>query len=150
MTTVIVDLKGRKVYSDTRCTHTKQISRGLFGIGGKTEEIFKDDFRKLWVKNKFTYACSGCVDEVSKFVYLHGSKKEFIPSSSVVVAIDSSTDEVEVYGKGYCIDDRYIVIGSGRGLAWRRMYANFTPQEAIIAASKMDKYTSDIVQVFDF
>lgn len=153
MTTVIVDTKERMVYADTRIT-AKTTTTTLFieaigkylGMKPKVTVEYSDDGSKIYDMGNYVYAGAGSSAGVST-VAITGIMAGL---NCTVVRMCKTTGEVKLAGKGYARNPRYIVMGSGWNAAWRRLYANMSPEDAIMAASLEDKGTSSTVEKMEY
>lgn len=149
MTTVIVDTGSRKIYMDTRAT-TTEWDTNIIGMKCNVRQSYDDSFYKLWCKREFIYASAGNVEEIEKFVYLHGTKRQFVPKYSVIIELRRGQSGHKVHGGAVTSYNEFMVIGSGREVASCRLVVGFSPEDAIKSASHEDPYTSNIVRVFDY
>lgn len=150
MTTVIIDKIDKKIYSDTRASWECVESKWL-GLSKKRTLESEDNYHKVWRRRHILFACAGSVEEIESFVYKFGGKKEFEPKDSTAYVTDLISGRINRHGVGASFEDnRYNVIGSSCHTAWARLYAGFTPVEAIKSAHLEDPYTSNKVRVVSY
>lgn len=150
MTTVIIDKIDKKVYSDTRASWETSESKWM-GLSKRRYLETEDNYHKVWRRRHVLFACAGNVKEIEKFVFTLGTKKEFKPKDSTIYVINVDNGLITEYGTGGSFENkRYVVLGSGCNVAWGRLYAGFSPVEAIKAAHLEDPYTSNKVRVIDY
>lgn len=150
MTTVIIDKVDKKIYSDTRASW-ENIERKWLGLSKKRTLEYEDNHHKVWRRRHALFACAGSVEEIEKFVYRFGGEREFEPKDSTIYVVYVNNGKVNRYGTGHSFEsNRYIVLGSGCHTAWGRLYAGFSPVEAIKAAHLEDPYTSNKVRVVSY
>lgn len=173
MTTVIVDRKRGKVYSDSRATHTN-----ISGIFKNKEEHTYSKTTKIFSIHR--HVITGCgslrvlhevVDRFHKSKHLPDTfyfrDKQDCDNTCVLVTKRSSGDVYTVMynlsvsnllegWKRVKVDKDFIgedfncsVRGSGMELAIGALEQGATPEEAIKIASKHDMYTDDNIQTYD-
>lgn len=174
MTTVIVNLIEKKVYSDYRMTCSDTTYTGLLGSFDISTKPPSEDYFQERTKIHRLYNLSlvvgagntGDVDLVRACLqnneYLIG--RSFSGSSRVLhVYQDSGEVVVKVYkGKkvfgGYKCESGdfilpklkgYLAIGSGADYALGALASGATPEQAICAAAKLDDGTDNKIQVED-
>lgn len=173
MTTVIVDFKNKKVYADkTRtslrdCTNSFLV-RAFIGESAIDEySHFDDGVCKLRTTS------DGCIltgvgnaDVISAFGKYPSCIPDTPKSSTDVVILRSKenavrviryscSDRNKIFGKKKWIEtvnmksEGYLVLGSGKNFALGALYSGASPAEAILAASKLDPFTSSSYDVQD-
>jgi hypothetical protein len=168
MTTIIIDIKDKKIYTDKRAT---------FSTGGDfLTTQFEDNYVKVVPYLNSFVVSVGCLTEGEK-VYdlisgISGGTKLKTPTRGAkvfVVTLEGSTVQIMKYfTKGTPLWKKvflgryfywsleiskslegYEIAGSGSTYAEGALAAGATPKEAIIAASICDIYTNSNVDVFD-
>jgi hypothetical protein len=150
MTTVIIDKVDKKVYSDTRASWERVESKWL-GLRKKRTLHYEDNYHKVWRCRNTLFACAGGVNEIEGFIHKFGRGQLCKLKGSKIYAIDINNGSLSEYGTGGSFEsNRYVVLGSGCHTAWARLYAGFTPVEAIKPAHLEDPYTSNKVRVVSY
>ena len=173
MTTVIVNRKTGKVYSDSRITHTN-----ISGIFSNKEEYTYSKTYKIFSVHKHVITGSGSlrvlhevVDRFHKSKYLPDIfyfRDKYGCDDTCVLVTKRTLDKVytarydlsiknlpfgwkrvkvdkDFFGENFT----YSIRGSGMQLAIGALEQGATPEEAIKIASKHDMYTDDNIQTFD-
>lgn len=174
MTTVIVDLIEKKVYSDSRMTCRDITYTGLLGLCGistkpPSEDYFGEVTKIHRLYNLSLVAGAGNTDDINLVraclqnnKYLIG--RSFSGSSRVLhIYQDSGEVVVKVYKGnkvfgGYKCEAAdfilpklkgYLAVGSGADYALGALASGATPEQAICAAAKLDDGTDNKIQVED-
>ena len=173
MTTVIVDRKEGKVYSDSRCTQTN-----ISGMFNKKEEYTFGKANKIY--RVHGHVITGCgslgllIKVVNKFHTIKALPKSFFMRSefdhdNTTVLVNKRTlgkvytARYELFVKNYPFGWKRVSVakdflgeeyshsvrGSGMDLALGAMEQGATPKEAITIAAKYDIYTDSDVKVVD-
>lgn len=174
MTTVIVDRKDGKVYSDSRGTNTS-----ISGVFNKKEEYTFSKVTKIFSVHKHIITGCGSLELLEKVVELFRTDKKL--GSTFYFRSEYDIDYTEVLvnkrtlGHNYTVNYRLkpknlplnwvkvsvereflteevnvSIRGSGMQLAMGAMEQGATPEEAIKIAAKHDMYTGDTIQCYDF
>ena len=168
MTTVVIDFKERKVLADRQTTQTYYEKFSIFHRVTVTEpKINKDSFSieandKIHKVGDVVLVGSGDRDEVLRLVaeYINRNHVPKPKTDNVTLAVVRKKGDglfVELYdgkkGKHFWNshvwdfkviqgNDSIITFGSGGDYAYGAIKAGVSSEEAMVAASKCDKYTS--------
>lgn len=172
MSTVIIDFKNKKVFTDTQMTRkswkaNKWISVISFGILSDGVKSTWTDFTqttcKATLRENFIIVGTGCSRTIEKFATCYPTS---LPNAAentsifVLSSLDSTVRVLEYQSTkkwGFCRwkessynkSSGYITIGSGSSYAFGALMANVAPEDAIKAASKADVYTNDEIKDYD-
>lgn len=174
MTTIVIDGKSKTVYADDMGTgnHTHTFSKNLSltkhewvsYIGEQTKIRIPEDHEK-WV-----ITGSGSRDTLDTFADVYPraiptpDKSTLNTNVFVVMPKNDGLQVVryntKIVGKifkrakwvheTHILNSGFIVSGSGSDYAYGALMAGVSPEEAIIAASKVDPFTSGVVQSYTF
>lgn len=160
MTTIVIDIENRAIYSDRRSTRSFAISGGSNDDDEDIFDQFADNTDKVWEKNGFIFTGSGYLSDLVDFAVKYDSGKLPKPKHSHSTAIAFTPDgEIVVYQpkeiKKYFLpnyymwdvvshlnDKKYFAIGSGCHYAMGALESGATAKEAMQIAGKLDRKTS--------
>lgn len=175
MTTVIVDFKEKKIVADKQTTHkyNKEVSTLRYMFSGSipiNEQSFNMTYNdKIHKVGDVFITGSGNRDEILRLAKKYEERSHIVQpkTGDVTVLVVRPKGEglfVEIYDgrKGKYFWSRptwgvtfkqgksgYIVIGSGGNYAYGALMAGVSAEEALIAASRADNYTSDKYDVVE-
>lgn len=174
MTTIVVDIKNAKLYSDT-LTSTYHNSRTL---GGEVKELTwqaSNVYEKIFKFKNFAIAGTGCMESVKNFT--HNYPNGIIPKPSgkarlivlskrngVISAIEFESFEVEQNwhqrlrkcpleylwkSKGKILSGDWFTMGSGEEYALGALMAGATIEQTYSVVSSIDVSTNDDIVELD-
>lgn len=173
MTTVVVDLIEKKVYSDSRATCNYSRSHGVLGFLGlptkQTEDFFEFGTKIYRLQDGSLVTGAGCSSDISLVRHCLEHKEYLVnrkfEGNTRVLHIYQDSGEVvvkvykgeKVFGGYKCKTadfvlpklKRFLSIGSGANYALGALASGATPEQAISAAAKLDDSTDNKIQVED-
>ena len=152
MTTLLLDLKNKKLYTDSRVTSSNY--SGL--IKKKKKESFEDNFVKFYPSKKYMrmYTGTGCVRDIEKVIKtIEAGRQPKIKSKTSVWQIDNYPSfKVVSYGNSetYAVENvDFLCNGSGGEFAAGAVKAGSTPMEAMDIAIELDRYSGGEIKCYD-
>ncbi|MBG24103.1 MAG: hypothetical protein CMF22_11710 [Idiomarinaceae bacterium] len=161
MTTCIVDFDTKTIYTDDLQTrYHKEVTTSSFGFKKVSRDVglgFAPTEKIRMTANGCTVVAAGCATTLDEFARGYPNKIPKAPKSNTTILVCqvvgdtfrviSYQSRVGVFRNRWEIDvisplKRHIAIGSGSEYAAGALAAGATPENAIIAASKLDHYTS--------
>lgn len=173
MTTIVVDTKNAKVYSDTLISMT--IGRTTnHGFMVKTQEQWKaynlHEYSKIYPFDDYIIAGSGCMDTLQKFTEQYPVELPTPKGDTVVLVLSKRMNTVSYLKfttvrhdkKWYHLKKKpmtwkceskialrdYLALGSGEDVAMGALLAGASPEDAIKLTSLVDNGTNDKVVSF--